>query len=98
MELSKYFTKTLSQTRVINGLKDNLKSLDLFDSLNVFFLEKEKSTCYKNYIKQKEVLCYSFTEEELRISNELNPFILNFNENPQFIIKGNFTKECKYYD
>ena len=34
MKLSRYFKQVLSTTKITNGLKDNLKSLELFEAIN----------------------------------------------------------------
>lgn len=34
LKLSRYFKQVLSTTKITNGLKDNLKSLELFEAIN----------------------------------------------------------------
>ena len=48
MKLSRYFNKVLSVTKITQGLKQNLKSIDLFEALNDFYLQKEKYINYYN--------------------------------------------------
>lgn len=49
MKLSRYFDKIISCSRILPGLKNNLKYLELFETLNDYWLEKEKRTKSGNY-------------------------------------------------
>ena len=38
LKLSRYFKQVLSTTKITNGLKDNLKSLELFEAINEIYI------------------------------------------------------------
>lgn len=66
MKLSRYFNKVLSVTKITQGLKQNLKSIDLFEALNDFYLQKEK---YINYYNPDDISLYRFLESNDEVIN-----------------------------
>lgn len=66
MKLSRYFNKVLSVTKITQGLKQNLKSIDLFEALNDFYLQKEK---YINYYNPDDISLYCFSESNDEVIN-----------------------------
>lgn len=66
LKLSRYFNKVLSVTKITQGLKQNLKSIDLFEALNDFYLQKEK---YINYYNPDDISLYCFSESNDEVIN-----------------------------
>lgn len=66
MKLSRYFNKVLSVTKITQGLKQKLKSIDLFEALNDFYLQKEK---YINYYNPDDISLYRFLESNDEVIN-----------------------------
>ena len=75
MKLSRHFNELLSCSRILPGLKENLKSQELFEAFNDYLLEKEKQTKYGNYYYSENTywyLCSNYEIERINKTNALN--------------------------
>lgn len=84
MKLSRCFNKILSTTKITNGLKDNLKSLELFEAINEIYLEKEAKMQFRNCIATKEMSWIQFSKNENEQIKNTDPFTYKIGEKYYF--------------
>lgn len=84
LKLSRYFKQVLSTTKITNGLKDNLKSLELFETINEIYLEKEAKMQFRNCIATKEMSWIQFSKNENEQIKNTDPFTYKIGEKYYF--------------
>lgn len=65
LKLSRYFNEVLSCLKILPGLKDNLKSQELFEILNDYWLLKERQVKDGNYYKPEDIIWYFDSDYEI---------------------------------
>ena len=73
LKLSRCFNKILSTSKIIPNEKENLKCLDLFETLNQLLLMDEKSR-FSNYVKSNDMCWYGFSENQIKQVSESDTF------------------------